>query len=89
MVIEYRNIQKFTFTGFYHQITRSDRDMYVDVDFAAIDDYEVAMYINNTRASIKKNYVKCNETNLGKTRGCHSLGNELQINGKLLVLQHL
>ena len=65
------------FKGFYHQITRSDRDLYVDVDFEAIDDYEVAMFINNTRASIKKNYVKCNETRLGQTRGCVSLGNYL------------
>ena len=61
-------------SGFYHQATRPDRDIYVDVDFEAIYDYEVAMFINNTRASIKKNYVKCNETSLGKTRGCKSLG---------------
>ena len=61
-------------SGFYHQATRADRDIYVDVDFEAIYDYEVAMFINNTRASIKKNYVKCNETSLGKTRGCNSLG---------------
>ena len=56
--------------------------MYVDVDFAAIDDYEVAMFINNTRASIKKNYVKCNETRLGKTRGCYSLGNDMTLQTK-------
>jgi len=60
--------------GFYHQSTRPDRDEYIDVDFQAIDDYETAMYINNTRASIKKNYIRCNETNFGKARGCVSLG---------------
>ena len=61
-------------SGFYHQATRADRDIYVDVDFEAIYDYEVAMFINDTKASIKKNYVKCNETSLGKARGCNSLG---------------
>ena len=63
-----------SFVGFYHQSTRPDRDEYIDVDFQAIDDYETAMFINNTMASIRKNYIRCNETNFGKARGCSSLG---------------
>ena len=65
--------------GFFHQATRSDRDMYVDIDFDAIYDYEVAMFINNTRASIKKNYVRCDETRLGKSRGCKLLGTNISL----------
>ena len=45
-----------------------------------INDYEVAMFINNTRASIKKNYVRCDETPLGKSRGCKSLGSTISLN---------
>ena len=70
-----------TFVGFYHEVTRLDRDNFTDVDYEAIEEYEDIMKVNKRRQ-----YIRCDKTQLSKKnyttdqgtiirKGCRKIGN--------------
>ena len=72
------------FTGFYHEVTRLDRESFVDVDYDEIKNYEIATYGGVTNRK-KRQYVRCDRTKLSRkiyntdkgtiiTKGCRKIG---------------
>lgn len=59
--------------GFFHEMTRLDRDTYVDVNFTAIEEYEIALDGRVTNKK-KKNYLRCDKHKIGKKKGCRRIG---------------
>ena len=55
--------------GFYHEATRPDRDDYIYVDYDTLENYEKAQDARVTNDT-RRQYVKCNETTIGKKHGC-------------------
>ena len=51
---------------------RLDRDTYVDVDFDAIKEYEIALYGRVTNR-MKKQNLRCDQHTIGKDRGCQTI----------------
>ena len=51
---------------------RLDRDSYMDVNFKAIREYEIAL--NLRKDSMKKNFLRCDQQKIGKKRGCQKIG---------------
>ena len=52
---------------------RLDRDNYVDIDFQAIEKYEIAK-TGSVKNTTKNQYLRCDEHKIGKTRGCRKIG---------------
>ena len=74
-----------SFSGFYHEVTRLDRDNYVNVDYDHIAIYEHSFYGRVTGYK-KKEYIRCDRTKISQknfttdqhsivTKGCQRIGN--------------
>ena len=52
---------------------RLDRNSYVDIDYKAIEEFEIAHYgIKKNQA--KKQFLRCDQHTIGKKRGCRKIG---------------
>jgi len=63
----------YIFLGFYHEVTRLDRDDFVNIDYEAIEQFEIAKFhrINNMQ---RKQFIRCDETQIGQGKGCRRIG---------------
>ena len=52
---------------------RLDRDTYVDIDYQAMERYEIAKY-GSVRNVTKNQYLRCDQHKIGKNRGCQKIG---------------
>ena len=55
------------FVGFYHEEVRLDRDNFVDIDFEAIKEYEIAKYGQITN-KMRKQFIRCDESIIGQKK---------------------
>ena len=58
---------------FYHEVTRLDRDDFVDIDFEAIKQFEIAKFGRVTNRT-KKEFIRCDRTKIAKRKGCQPIG---------------
>ena len=52
---------------------RLDRDEFVNIDYKAMEQYEIAKY-RRVKKKINKQYTKCDQHNIGKKKGCKEIG---------------
>ena len=52
---------------------RLDRNSYVDIDYKAIEEYEIALY-GGVKNKMNKQYLRCDQHMIGKKRGCRKIG---------------
>ena len=52
---------------------RLDRDDFVDIDYDAMKNYEIAKY-HRVKNKINKQYLRCDQHKIGKERGCQKIG---------------
>ena len=52
---------------------RLDRDTYVDIDYQAMELYEIAKY-GSVKNKTKNQYLRCDQHMIGKNRGCQKIG---------------
>ena len=52
---------------------RLDRNSYVDIDYKAIEEYEIALY-GRVKNKTKNQYLRCDQHKIGKNRGCQEIG---------------
>ena len=52
---------------------RLDRDDFVDIDYDAMKNYEIAKY-HRVKNKINKQYLRCDQHKIGKVRGCQKIG---------------
>ena len=50
-----------------------NRDTYVDIDYKAIDEYEIAFYGRVTN-KMKNQVLRCDQHKVGKIKGCTAIG---------------
>ena len=60
--------------GFYHEITRLDRNNYVDIDFEAIKQFEIAESNGRVTGKTQRQFKRCDQTKIGKKKGCQQIG---------------
>ena len=61
------------FVGFYHEVTRLDRDDFVDIDFEGIKQFEIAKYHRITNKQ-RRQYIRCDQTKIADRKGCQPIG---------------
>ena len=54
-------------------MTRLDRDRFIDIDFEAIKQFEIAIFGRVTNRQ-KKQYTKCDQTKIAERKGCQPIG---------------
>ena len=59
--------------GFYHEVSRLDRDNYITIDFKEMEEYEIALTGRVTKRT-EKQYLRCDRSKLGKKKGCQAIG---------------
>ena len=52
---------------------RLDRNSYVNIDYKAIEEYEIALYGRVTNL-MKNQYLRCDQHKIGKKKGCQNIG---------------
>ena len=52
---------------------RLDRDEFVNIDYKAMEQYEIAKY-GRVKKKINKQYSKCDQHKIGKKKGCQEIG---------------
>ena len=65
--------QLYHFVGFYHEVTRLDRDDFVDIDFEEIKQFEIAKYHRITNRQ-RRQYIRCDQTKIAESKGCRPIG---------------
>ena len=61
------------FIGFYHEVTRLDRDDFVDIDFEEIKQFEIAKY-HSIKNETRRQYIRCDQTETAENKGCRPIG---------------
>ena len=62
----------FFVSGFFHENTRADHDLYIEVNFTALYEWEMSYYHRITNRTAR-NYFRCDESKLGLKYGCQTL----------------
>ena len=52
---------------------RKDRDDFVDIDYKAMEQYEIALY-GYVKNQMNKQFERCDQHRIGKKRGCQQIG---------------
>ena len=52
---------------------RLDRDEFVNIDYKAMEQYEIAKY-GSVKKRINKQYTRCDLHKIGKNKGCQEIG---------------
>ena len=52
---------------------RKDRDKFVDIDYKAMEQYEIALY-GYVKNKIKNQFARCDQHKAGKKKGCQQIG---------------